>query len=89
MTEIQEMGRELRELFTLIREKFHSEELNSHEGNGKILWDKMVELAIALHNRVKPTHSSQMIQNRGCDPDNPEFYNHLHSVEDLLNIVGC
>jgi hypothetical protein len=25
-----------------------------------------------------------MIKNRGCSPDAPEFYNHIHPIEDLL-----
>jgi len=29
-----------------------------------------------------------MIKNRGCNPDDPEFYNHIHPVEDLLAFIA-
>lgn len=47
-------------------------------------WDEMVSKAILLHKIVKPKHHRYMIENRGCLPDNPEFYDHIHPIEDLL-----
>jgi len=28
-----------------------------------------------------------MIKNRNCQPDDPEFYNHIHPIEDLLAFI--
>ncbi len=47
-------------------------------------WDEMVNNAIELHKKINPKHHKYMIENRGCSPDEPEFYNHIHPVEDLI-----
>jgi len=44
----------------------------------------MVKYANELHKIVQPKHKTIMIKNRGCSPDDPEFYNHIHPIEDLL-----
>jgi len=51
------------------------------------LWDEMVSKAVELHKHVNPKHHDYMIKNRGVSPDNPEFYNHIHPVEDLLAYI--
>ena len=51
------------------------------------MWDEMVRSAINLHEIVKPKHHRYMIENRGCSPDDPEFYNHIHPVQDLLKYI--
>lgn len=51
------------------------------------LWKKMVDLANKLHKIVKPKHHKNMIENRGYEPDNPKFYDHIHPVEDLLAFI--
>lgn len=53
------------------------------------LLDKMGEKAHDLHMLLKqrgyePKHHEYMIKNRGMEPDDPEFYKHIHPVEDLL-----
>lgn len=49
-------------------------------------FDKMKSAAHKLHMQLKPkpTHHKYMIENRGMQPEDPEFYNHIHPVEDLL-----
>lgn len=42
-----------------------------------------------LHMQLepKPKHHRYMIQNRGMEADHPDFYNHIHPVEDLLDYL--
>ncbi|MGN5648922.1 hypothetical protein [Bacillus sp. Brlt_9] len=49
----------------------------------------MKTAAHKLHMQLdpKPKHHKYMIKNRGMEPDNPEFYNHIHPVEDLLSYL--
>ena len=64
---------------------------NNNWQNGKqeheILWKNMVKLANELHAEIKPKHHKYMIENRGCEPDDPKFYDHIHPVEDLLAFI--
>ncbi|MDD1515917.1 hypothetical protein [Priestia megaterium] len=50
----------------------------------------MKEAAHELHMQLdpKPKHHSYMIKNRGMSPDDPEFYDHIHPVEDLLDYLA-
>jgi len=50
---------------------------------------EMRDLAVKLHkslkkNKQEPRHHQYMIDNRGLEPDDPEFYLHLHPIEDLI-----
>ncbi len=63
--------------------------INSHKWNDsdpghQMIWKEMVSKAVELHKLVKPKHHKYMIENRGVSPDNPEFYNHVHPIQDLL-----
>lgn len=53
----------------------------------KALWDEMVSNANKLHKKVKPKHHAYMIKNRGVSPDDPEFYDHIHPIQDLLKFM--
>jgi hypothetical protein len=46
----------------------------------------MGEAAHKLHMQLepKPKHHAYMIENSGMEPEDPEFYHHIHPVEDLL-----
>lgn len=46
----------------------------------------MSKAAHDLHMQLepKPKHHKYMIDNRGMEPEDPDFYNHIHPVEDLL-----
>lgn len=50
------------------------------------LFKEMAQAAHSLHKSVTPTpkHHSYMIKNRGLEPDDINFYMHIHPVEDLL-----
>ena len=51
--------------------------------------DQMGQLAHELHRSLTPPpkHHRYMIKNRGLKPDHPDFYKHIHPVEDLLNYL--
>lgn len=50
------------------------------------LYNEMSQAAHELHNSLdeEPKHHRYMIENRGVEPKEKEFYNHIHPVEDLL-----
>ncbi len=77
---IFEIEKQLRE----IRNLFHNEEKNMQDATYKKLWDSIVENANKLHLLVNPKYSENMIKNRRCNPNNPEFYCNLAAIEDLL-----
>lgn len=53
------------------------------------IFKKMANDAHQLHMSLnpKPKHHGYMIQNRGVQPEEPEFYFHIHPVEDLLKYI--
>lgn len=50
---------------------------------------KMGDLSHELHTQLepKPKHHKYMIQNRGMEPENPQFYYQIHAIEDLLKYL--
>ena len=70
--------------------------LRSDLKTGKLKWSekekiytKMANSAHELHMSLdpKPKHHRYMIENRGMDPTDQEFYYHIHPVEDLLKYL--
>lgn len=66
------------------------------EGTSKIPSDRMNEilnqmstLSHELHIQLdpEPKHHAYMIQNRGMNPSDPEFYSHIQAVQDLLEYL--
>lgn len=53
------------------------------------LYEKMALAAHTLHMQLepKPKHPRYMIKNRGVDPEDKAFYDHIHPVEDLLSYL--
>lgn len=53
------------------------------------LIDEMALSAHKLHMSLepKPKHHRYMIENRGMQPEHPDFYKHIHPVEDLLAYI--
>lgn len=56
------------------------------------LYDKMAKKAHELHMSLKdsghkPKHHKYMIENRGCEPEDERFYEHVHPVQDLLAFI--
>jgi len=78
---VSDLTNSLNQIKSLINE--HQWDINKN----RELWNKMVDDASELHKLVKPTHHKYMIQNRRVSPDEREFYNHIHPVEDLLRFI--
>jgi len=75
---------ELEETLSKIKELIANQEWDMRDKSHKSFWEKMVKDANKLNTLVNPTHHKYMIKNRGCKPDSPKFYNHIHPIEDLL-----
>lgn len=57
-----------------------------------LMIEEMGKNAHTLHmslkkRRKEPKHHKYMIENRGVKPTNPQFYMHIHPVEDLLSYI--
>ncbi|MGY4556831.1 hypothetical protein COL22_02055 [Bacillus thuringiensis] len=58
----------------------------------EIIEDAFMHMKLAAHKlhmqlEPKPKHHNYMIKNRGMRPEEPDFYNHIHPVEDLLSYL--
>lgn len=58
----------------------------------KSLLNQAGETAHQLHTKLtdrdeEPPHQPYMIRNRGMSSDHPDFYKHLHPIEDLLSWI--
>lgn len=62
---------------------------NMKESDKQRLLREMSDAAHTLHMQLepKPKHRSYMIENSGMQPEDPEFYYHIHPVEDLLDYL--
>lgn len=78
---------ELRTTLKKIKELFDNNKWQNGKPEHEKLWKKMVDLANKLHKIVNPKHHKYMIENRGYEPDDPKFYDHIHPVEDLLAFI--
>jgi len=55
--------------------------------------EKLGQEAHQLHVSLRQSgttvrHHQYMVKNRGMDPDHPNFYKHIHPVEDLLAFIA-
>ncbi|MBF0707712.1 hypothetical protein IQ283_14035 [Alkalihalobacillus hwajinpoensis] len=66
-----------------------AEGTNMQESERQRLYQEMSDKAHALHMQLepKPKHRDYMIENSGMEPEDPEFYYHIHPVEDLLDYL--
>lgn len=78
-----------------IQERLQSilEKLRSRDAIDRSEIQEMAELAHKLHmlltgRGLAPKHHKHMLKNRGVSPEEVEFYNHVHSVEDLLRFIS-
>jgi hypothetical protein len=66
--------------------------LHSHDTRLASEIDRMGETAAKLHQSLKASgvavrHHKYMVENRRLQPDHPDFYMHVHPVEDLLKFI--
>ncbi len=85
--EVTEEIKELKSIVLKIEQLIENEGFDIRLPEHKKLWKKMGELAFKLHPIIKPKHHKYMYENRGVPPEDPEFYNHLHPVQDLLKFI--
>ena len=59
---------------------------NRNRDDVSIAFEKMKVVAHELHMQLnpRPKHHRYMIENRGMEADDSQFYNHIHPAEDLL-----
>lgn len=69
--------------------KLANPEVLTNEEIGKF-YDLMATTAHELHMSLSPhpRHHRYMTKNRGLSADDPEFYRHIHPVEDLLKYLN-
>ena len=87
MIQKEELTTKLKNLVSNIMALIRSGEWSINNPDHKNMWEDMVKSAVELHKIVKPKHHRYMIENRGCSPDAPEFYDHIHPVQDLLKFI--
>ena len=84
--EEESTAKEIRERMAVVLAKLRSDALDPSE------IDSMGDLATTLHSLLKkrgkePKHHKFMLENRGVPVTHPEFYRHIHAVEDLLGFL--
>lgn len=84
MAKKDDLRKEIEEKLKQVKDLISNNKWNIKGEECSKLWDEMVSKAVELHKIVKPKHHKYMIENRGYKPDDPEFYNHIHPIEDLL-----
>lgn len=71
----------------------HLDLVKSGEGkSSEDIQESFRQMKVAAHElhmqlEPKPKHHNYMIKNRGLNPEDPEFYDHIHPVEDLLKYL--
>lgn len=62
---------------------------NERQDDLDAAYTKMKDAAHKLHMQLnpKPKHHRYMIENRNLQSDHPDFYDHIHPVEDLLSYL--
>ncbi|WP_214891356.1 hypothetical protein [Exiguobacterium sp. s142] len=80
--EIKKLFDEAMKFFSLERSNIPYERLDE-------IMNQMSSLSHKLHMQLepKPKHHKYMINNRGLSPEDPNFYDHVHTVEDLLKYL--
>lgn len=69
------------------------ESIKTRDANVRGEIEKMATQAHKLHTLLAkrgltPRHHKHMLKNRGVPPEDLEFYNHVHPVEDLLRFIS-
>lgn len=83
--EIESWVKQVRSFFSMENRGLPESDFNEAES-------RMGDLAHRLHMLLKkrglePRHHRYMVKNRGMQPDDPEFYKHIHPTEDLLKFL--
>ena len=78
----QQLRQSIEENLEIVNQAIHGRPHENHDE----AFRKMAEAAHELHMSLTPhpKHRGYMIENRELEADHPEFYAHVHPVEDLL-----
>ncbi len=80
--------KELKELHSGLMEEIMGRKKDNFDERYDQMRDFAHELHMSLKNRgIEVRHHQYMLDNRGVPPEDPEFYDHVHSVEDLLKFI--
>jgi len=87
--EQEEMKNEIKKLYDEATSYLAGEKSNISSNRMQEIIVEMGSLSHNLHNQLtpEPKHRKYMIKNRGVSPRDPDFYNHIHAVEDLLKYL--
>lgn len=84
----QELRSEIKKELNDIRKAMDEYQLDNINSKIKALGKKAHELHIELKKTGnEPKHHKYMYENRVVSPETPEFYEHIHPVEDLLKFI--
>lgn len=83
----EELTEKVKEQWLEVKDLIFGMKFDINKPEHKKLWEEMVDNAFALSKIVNPKHHKYMIKNRGVSEKTREFYNHFHSVEDLLKYI--
>ncbi len=84
----QKLRNEIKKELNEIRQDMSEYKLDNITSKIKDLGKKANKLHIELKNTGnEPKHHKYMYENRQVSPDTPEFYEHVHPVEDLLKFI--
>ena len=88
----QELYNSLKVIVTRM-EEFYRKRNSISRNEQEILFKRMSKEAHSLHMKLKnrgiePKHHKYMYENRKVPVEDEEFYNHIHSVQDLLAYIN-
>lgn len=88
-SEEEKLRTEIKERMSIVKKAFENSRIDSEV---RQLIDEMGTRAHQLHQLLKnrekePHHHKYMIENRGLNPDDPNFYMHYHPIVDLLKFL--
>lgn len=87
--ELNEEGQKLRDEVAVIFAELQRqvrEHVPPSEATAR-MYDEVAQKANQLHMIVRPKHHKYMLKNRGCPPEQVEFYRNYHAVQDLLAYI--
>ncbi|HDX9683710.1 hypothetical protein [Bacillus cereus] len=87
--EQEQMKMQIQELFNEAMGYFAGRSSDIPSNRMEEIIKMMGDVSHDLHMQLepKPTHHKYMIQNRGMEPEHPNFYYQIHAIEDLLKYL--
>lgn len=88
--EQEKLKNQIQTLYNEVMDYFREKSQDIPSNRMEEIISEMGDLSHELHMQLspKPKHHKYMIENRGMQPENPNFYYHVHTVEDLLNYLS-